>query len=100
MPAWSDNRLHTLTHTPKRYVVDSSLVAAALSAKAGTVIDDGDLLGRTLDTFVTAQLRSELAASGTRARRTPIRHQFSVVNDRRTETCEVNTVQLTKGGDI
>jgi predicted AAA+ superfamily ATPase len=73
VPAWSDNRLQTLTHTPKRYVVDSSLMAAALSATTETIIDDGDLLGRTLDTFVTAQLRSELAVSGTRARRSHLR---------------------------
>lgn len=73
VPAWSDNRLQTLTHTPKRYVVDSSLMAAALSATTETIIDDGDLLGRTLDTFVAAQLRSELAVSGTRARRSHLR---------------------------
>lgn len=73
VPAWSDNRLQTLTHTPKRYVVDSSLMAAALSATTDTIIDDGDLLGRTLDTFVAAQLRSELAGSGTRARQSHLR---------------------------
>lgn len=68
VPAWSDNRLQTLTHTAKRYVVDSSLMTAALGATTETIIDDGNLLGRTLDTFVAAQLRSELAAVGTRAR--------------------------------
>ena len=68
VPAWSDNRLQTLTHTAKRYVVDSSLMTAALAATTETIIDDGNLLGRTLDTFVAAQLRSELAGIGTRAR--------------------------------
>lgn len=68
VPAWFDNRLQTLTHTAKRYVVDSSLMAAALDATADTIIDDSNLLGRMLDTFVAAQLRGELAVSGRRAR--------------------------------
>ncbi len=73
VPAWSDNRLQNLTHTAKRYVVDSSLMAAALAATTETIIDDGDLLGRALDTFVAAQLRSEVAISGTRARASHLR---------------------------
>lgn len=68
VPAWSDNRLQTLIHTPKRYVVDSSLMAAALDADSDTIIDNGDLLRRTLDTFVAAQLRSELSLTSRRAR--------------------------------
>ena len=84
VPAWSDNRLQTLTHTAKRYVVDSSLMTAVLAATTETIIDDGNLLGRTLDTFVAAQLRSELAAIGTRgacvstcARRAAVRRSTS-----------------------
>ncbi len=68
VPAWSGNQLSTLTHTPKRYVIDSALMAAALDASAETVIADDDLLGRTLDTFVAAQLRSEVAAFEGRTR--------------------------------
>jgi hypothetical protein len=30
MPAWTLNRLKRLVHTPKRYVVDAALLAAAL----------------------------------------------------------------------
>ena len=59
MPAWSSNRLKRLVRTPKRYVIDAALIAAALRLGAQAVISDGDLLGRMLDTFVVAQLRPE-----------------------------------------
>jgi len=68
VPAWSDNRLTTLIRAPKRYVVDSSLMAAALDATTDTILGDSDLLGRCIDTFVAAQLRGELATAGGRGR--------------------------------
>ena len=61
VPAWDTNRLSRLTHTPKRYVVDPALMSAALGASRETVLADGDLLGRVIDTFVMAQLRPEVA---------------------------------------
>ncbi len=68
VPAWASNRLKRLTHQPKRYVVDPALIAAALRIDDRGIILDGDLLGRVLDTFVTAQLHAELAVSVTRPR--------------------------------
>lgn len=68
LPAWLTNRLSRLVKTPKRYVVDPSLVAAALRMDRRSVLRDGALLGRLLDTFVAAQLRPELAVSGLRSR--------------------------------
>jgi predicted AAA+ superfamily ATPase len=68
LPAWYTNRLSRLIKTPKRYVVDPSLVAAALRADRAAVLRDGDLLGRILDTFVAAQLRPELVLSSSRPR--------------------------------
>jgi len=59
LPAWSSNRLKRLVHTPKRYVIDAALIAAALRLDAAAVISDGDMLGRILDTFVVAQLRPD-----------------------------------------
>jgi predicted AAA+ superfamily ATPase len=59
MPAWTSNRLKRLVRAPKRYVVDAALIAAALRLSADAVVGDGDILGRTLDTFVVAQLRPE-----------------------------------------
>jgi predicted AAA+ superfamily ATPase len=60
VPAWATNRLKRLTKAPKRYVVDPALVGAALGLDSTAVLRDGDLLGRMIDTFVTAQLRAEL----------------------------------------
>lgn len=59
VPAWSDDRVQRLVSRPKRYLVDSGLVAAELRADVQDVLLDGDLLGRLLDTFVAAQLRVE-----------------------------------------
>lgn len=68
VPAWLTNRLSRLAKTSKRYVVDSSLVAAALRLDRTAVLRDGDLLGRMLDTYVAAQIRPELEVGIHRAR--------------------------------
>lgn len=68
MPAWAANHLDRLTKSAKRYVVDTSLMAAALGAEADTILASDDLLGRTIDSFVMAQLRPELALSPRRVR--------------------------------
>ncbi len=59
VPAWTANRLKRLTLSPKRYLADTGLLAAVLGADATAVMNDGNLLGRMLDTFVAAQLRAE-----------------------------------------
>lgn len=59
LPAWESNRLKRLVRAAKRYVVDPSLVAAALGLDVAAVMRDGDLLGRILDTFVLSQIRPE-----------------------------------------
>jgi hypothetical protein len=68
LPAWTSNRLKRLVLTPKRYVVDSALVAALLRLDVNAILRDGALLGRLLDTFVVSQLRAELAVSSSRPR--------------------------------
>ena len=68
VPAWLTNRLARLVKTPKRYLMDSSLVGAALRVDMPGVMRDGGLLGRLLDTFVAAQLRPEIATSARRPR--------------------------------
>ena len=67
-PAWTSNRLKRLSRSPKRYLADVSLVAAALRVDAEGILRDGDLLGRVVDTFVASQLRAELELSRTRPR--------------------------------
>jgi predicted AAA+ superfamily ATPase len=68
VPAWMTNRLSRLVKTPKRYITDPSLIGAALRLDARAVMRDGGLLGRLLDTFVAAQIRSEVAVSSMRPR--------------------------------
>lgn len=68
VPAWTTNRLSRLVLSAKRYLVDPSLMAAALSLDISAVLRDGDLLGRLIDTFVVAQLRPEAALSALRPR--------------------------------
>ncbi len=68
VPAWSTNRLKRLVRQPKRYMIDSALMAAVLRMDEQGIVDDGDVLGRVLDTFVAAQLRPEVAISHSRPR--------------------------------
>jgi predicted AAA+ superfamily ATPase len=68
VPAWTSNRLSRLIKAGKRYLVDSSLIAATLRLQESAVMRDGDLLGRVLDTFVAAQIRPEVELSAARPR--------------------------------
>lgn len=68
VPAWSTNRLSRLIKAPKRYLIDPSIMGAALRLDRVAVLRDGDLLGRLIDTFVAAQIRPELAISTARPR--------------------------------
>lgn len=61
VPAWSTNRLARLTTRAKLLLSDPGIAASAARIDASTILRDGDLLGRMLDTFVAAQLRPELA---------------------------------------
>ncbi len=75
IPAWSTNRLQRLTMNPKRYLVDVGLLVGALFVDTSTVLRDGDLLGRVLDTFVTSQLRADITTSQSRPRLFHLRQQ-------------------------
>ena len=75
LPAWVSNRLKRLVLTPKRHLVDPALAGGVLRLDADTVLRDGDLLGRLLDTFVLAQLRAELPVTATRPRLYHLRQQ-------------------------
>jgi len=68
IPAWTSNRLTRLIKAGKRYLVDSSLIAAPLRLDQTAILRDGDLLGRLLDTFVVAQIRPEIELSQARPR--------------------------------
>jgi predicted AAA+ superfamily ATPase len=75
LPAWSTNRLKRLARSPKRYVIDPSLVATALDLDTEGYLRDADLLGRLIDTFVVAQLRAELQSGAHRVRLHHLRDQ-------------------------
>lgn len=68
VPAWLTNRVSRLVKMPKRYLADPSLIGATLRLDVRSVLRDGDLMGRLLDTFVASQLRPEVEASTQRAR--------------------------------
>lgn len=68
MPSWRSNRLHRLSSRAKRYVVDAALAGALLRLDKRTVLRDGDLLGRLMDTFVASQIRAEVPVTRSRPR--------------------------------
>jgi predicted AAA+ superfamily ATPase len=68
VPGWTSNRLSRLAHRHKRYLTDPALAVVAARIGTDDVLSDGDLLGRMLDTFVTAQLRPEVELLQPRAR--------------------------------
>lgn len=63
LPAWSSNRLSRLIRLPKRHLVDPAFLGPLLGVDTRSVLRDGDLLGRLLDTFVVAQLRADCIVS-------------------------------------
>jgi uncharacterized protein len=63
VPAWSANLLNRLVRLPKRYLIDSAFSGPLLGIDARAVLRNGDLLGRIIDTFAAAQLRTECTVS-------------------------------------
>lgn len=92
LPAWTVNRLSRMTRTGKRYLVDTSLVAAALDLDERAVLRDGDLLGRMIDTFVLAQIRPEAALASLRSRLYHLRSKDA--------RHEIDLIAELSGGDI
>jgi uncharacterized protein len=60
VPAWSSNRFTRVASRSKRYICDAAVAAALVGADRRTILRDGDLMGRFVDTFVASQLRPEL----------------------------------------
>lgn len=73
--AWSTNRLTRLTRMEKRYVVEPALLGTLSGVDEDGFLRDGTLLGRLIETFVFAQLRSELEVSTARPRLYHLRQQ-------------------------
>jgi len=106
-PAWWTNRLKRLVRSPKRYVVDPAIAATVLRMDAAGVLRDGDVLGRLLDTYVMAQLRSELPVCRGRPRLYHLRveqgrHEVDVIVELgggRVIACEVKASNAPHAGD-
>lgn len=75
LPPWHTNRLHRLVKRPKRFTLDTGLVAALLETDGPGVLANGDLLGRMLETFVLAQLRPLLEVADRRITAHHLRQQ-------------------------
>lgn len=63
LAAWASSRTKRLAKRSKRFVVDSSLFASMAGITEPTAMQDGDLLGRLIETFVVSQLRAQAALS-------------------------------------
>jgi hypothetical protein len=68
LPAWTSNRLKRLSLAPKRFLVDPSLLASVTGATDRSVMRDGNLLGRLLETLAVAQLRAQATIGEHRCR--------------------------------
>ncbi len=62
VPAWTSNRLKRLVLAPKRYLCDTGLMCAASRIGRLDILEDGNLLGRVIDTLVFNELRLHAAA--------------------------------------
>ena len=92
LPAWTSNRLKRLSLSPKRFLIDSSLLASVTAATSQKAMRDGNLLGRLLETFAVAQLRAQADVSEHRCRLFHLRqhhgrHEIDVV-------AEINAQQI------
>jgi uncharacterized protein len=63
LPAWTSSRLGQLSGLPKVHITDPGLLGPLLGIDTRAVLRNADLLGRIIDSFVTAQLRAELPVS-------------------------------------
>lgn len=67
LPAWGANRLRRMVKLPKIHLIDTGMAAHLARVDAESVLRDGDLRGRLLESFVAAQLRPLLRLDRTRA---------------------------------
>lgn len=98
IPAWHSNRLKRLTSMPKRSMTDSGLAAWLMGVDLEALKRDTDARGRIVETYVAAQIRSEVETSSLRARMYHLRtqggsHEIDLVVEfgRRVAAFEVKT---------
>jgi len=59
VPPWHSNRLKRLIKTPKLHIADTGLAAALLRLNVTALIQERDMFGRLLETFVFQELRRQ-----------------------------------------
>nr|WP_246126317.1 DUF4143 domain-containing protein [Nesterenkonia populi] len=92
IPAWGHNRLKRMIKSPKLHVTDTGLALWLAGVSADAVLDDSNLLGRIIESYVGMQLRPMLSAGPRRGRMTHLRD----TNGRR----EVDFIIEDRRGDV
>ena len=62
VPPWHSNRISRMVKTPKMHLGDTGLACALLGVDAEALMDDRQLFGQMLETFVFQELRREAGA--------------------------------------
>lgn len=91
-PAWGHNRLKRMIKSPKVHVTDTGLALWLTGIGAEAVLEDSNLLGRLIESYVAMQLRPMLSAGPRRGRMAHLRDS----NGRR----EVDFIIEDRRGDI
>jgi uncharacterized protein len=92
LPAWHTNQLNRLTRSPKRHIIEPALLGPLLRVDTRSVVRNGDLLGRMIDSFVMSQLRPEVEAARSRVHLSHLRQEGG--------TREVDIIAEVDGGQI
>ncbi len=87
VPAWSSNRLTRVSARRKRYLCEPALVGPLIGLDRRTIVRNGDLAGRIMDSFVAAQIRPELTLGTFPVEMSHVRqdgrHEIDIVLERR-----------------
>lgn len=68
LPAWFRNVDKRLTKSPKLFLNDSGLMTALLGLNETRLLNEGEALGRVLQSFVAAELQKQISWSATKPR--------------------------------
>ena len=105
-PAWHTNRLKRMTSMPKRFLADSALAAWAMGADREVLKRDSSARGRIVETYVAAQLRTEVEACSRRGAMFHLRtqggeHEIDLIVEfgRRVAAFEVKTASAPTRSD-
>ncbi len=64
LPPWYSNRMKRMTKTPKIHLGDTGLACSLLNVDANDLLNDRNLLGQLVESFVFQELRRQVSSSG------------------------------------